>query len=120
MPEGFLAYFTNRYPRLLTYVHEFKVVKDTGLYRESMFTTYHYESLTLVRVTRWFISFFVLYDSADSTPWQDDGNDNSESRIRMMMMTGYERDGDGNGLKTIAVVDVYLTSIFFFISFSNY
>ena len=38
MPEGFLAYFADRYPRLLVYVHE--VVKDTGLHRESMFTTY--------------------------------------------------------------------------------
>ena len=38
MPEGFLAYFTDRYPRLLIYVHE--VVRDTSLYRESMFTTY--------------------------------------------------------------------------------
>jgi serine/threonine-protein kinase/endoribonuclease IRE1 len=39
MPEGFLEYFTSRYPRLLVYVHE--VVKDTGLYNEPIFTTYY-------------------------------------------------------------------------------
>jgi serine/threonine-protein kinase/endoribonuclease IRE1 len=39
MPEGFLEYFTSRYPRLLVYLHE--VVKETGLYRESIFTTYY-------------------------------------------------------------------------------
>ena len=38
MPQGFLKYFTSRYPRLLVYVHE--VVKETGLYSESMFSTY--------------------------------------------------------------------------------
>ena len=38
MPKGYLTYFTDRYPRLLVYVHE--VVKDTGLYREPMFMTY--------------------------------------------------------------------------------
>ena len=38
MPEGFLEYFTSRYPRLLVYVHE--VVKETGLHSESMFRTY--------------------------------------------------------------------------------
>ena len=38
MPEGFLEYFTSRYPRLLVYVHE--VVKETGLHSESMFKNY--------------------------------------------------------------------------------
>jgi len=38
MPEGFLGYFTRRYPRLFMHVHE--VVKDTGLHGESMFRTY--------------------------------------------------------------------------------
>ena len=38
MPEGFLGYFTRRYPRLFMHVHA--VVKDTGLHGESMFGTY--------------------------------------------------------------------------------
>ena len=38
MPDGFLEYFTSRYPRLLVYVHE--VVKETGLHSESMFKNY--------------------------------------------------------------------------------
>ncbi|KIM41614.1 hypothetical protein M413DRAFT_445589 [Hebeloma cylindrosporum] len=38
MPEGFLAYFTRRYPQLFLHVHA--VIKDTGLYTESMFRTY--------------------------------------------------------------------------------
>ncbi|KAF8802390.1 hypothetical protein BYT27DRAFT_6766807 [Phlegmacium glaucopus] len=38
MPEGFLGYFTRRYPKLFMHVHG--VVKDTGLHGESMFRTY--------------------------------------------------------------------------------
>ncbi|KAF8802393.1 kinase-like protein [Phlegmacium glaucopus] len=38
MPEGFLGYFTCRYPKLFMHVHG--VVKDTGLHDESMFRTY--------------------------------------------------------------------------------
>ena len=38
MPEGFLKYFTDRYPKLLVYLHG--VVKDTGLYLEPMFKAY--------------------------------------------------------------------------------
>ncbi|KAF9483305.1 hypothetical protein BDN70DRAFT_891865 [Pholiota conissans] len=38
MPEGFLAYFTRRYPLLFLHVH--RVVKDTGLHTESMFRAY--------------------------------------------------------------------------------
>ncbi|KAF8802399.1 kinase-like protein [Phlegmacium glaucopus] len=38
MPEGFLGYFTCRYPKLFMHVHG--VVKDTGLHCESMFRTY--------------------------------------------------------------------------------
>ncbi|KAF9559781.1 hypothetical protein CPC08DRAFT_637341 [Agrocybe pediades] len=38
MPEGFLGYFTRRYPQLFLHVHT--VIGDTGLYNESMFRTY--------------------------------------------------------------------------------
>ncbi|KAF8062248.1 other/IRE protein kinase [Lyophyllum atratum] len=38
MPEGFLSYFTRRYPRLFLHVHS--VVGTTGLRTESMFRTY--------------------------------------------------------------------------------
>ncbi|KAF8955069.1 ribonuclease 2-5A-domain-containing protein [Flammula alnicola] len=38
MPEGFLGYFTRRYPRLFLHVHG--VIRDTGLHSESMFRTY--------------------------------------------------------------------------------
>ncbi|GLB39832.1 putative protein with domain in protein kinases, N-glycanases and other nuclear proteins [Lyophyllum shimeji] len=38
MPEGFLAYFTRRFPRLFLHVHS--VVGNTGLRTESMFRTY--------------------------------------------------------------------------------
>ncbi|KAF8208276.1 hypothetical protein K438DRAFT_1574766 [Mycena galopus ATCC 62051] len=38
MPEGFLAYFTRRYPRLFLHVHS--VVGDTPLRSESMFRSY--------------------------------------------------------------------------------
>ncbi|KAF8166060.1 hypothetical protein BJ912DRAFT_889548 [Pholiota molesta] len=38
MPEGFLGYFTRRYPMLFLHVH--RVVRDTGLHTESMFRTY--------------------------------------------------------------------------------
>jgi serine/threonine-protein kinase/endoribonuclease IRE1 len=38
MPEGYLAYFTRRYPKLFLHVHG--VIKETGLQAESMFRTY--------------------------------------------------------------------------------
>ncbi|KAF9439804.1 ribonuclease L [Macrolepiota fuliginosa MF-IS2] len=38
MPEGFLAYFTRRFPKLFLHVH--RVVKETGLAGESMFRSY--------------------------------------------------------------------------------
>ncbi|KAJ7704317.1 hypothetical protein B0H17DRAFT_8100 [Mycena rosella] len=38
MPEGFLAYFTRRYPRLFLHVHA--VIGDTSLRTESMFRSY--------------------------------------------------------------------------------
>uniref|UniRef100_A0A8H7XUV1 non-specific serine/threonine protein kinase n=1 Tax=Psilocybe cubensis TaxID=181762 RepID=A0A8H7XUV1_PSICU len=38
MPEGFLGYFTRRYPQLFLHVHG--VIQDTGLHSESMFRTY--------------------------------------------------------------------------------
>ncbi|KIJ96871.1 hypothetical protein K443DRAFT_106542 [Laccaria amethystina LaAM-08-1] len=38
MPEGFLAYFTRRYPRLFLHVHA--VIKNTGLCSEPMFRAY--------------------------------------------------------------------------------
>ncbi|CAA7269916.1 unnamed protein product [Cyclocybe aegerita] len=38
MPEGYLGYFTRRYPRLFLHVHA--VVKNTGLHTESMFRSY--------------------------------------------------------------------------------
>ncbi|KAJ7638294.1 hypothetical protein FB45DRAFT_902455 [Roridomyces roridus] len=38
MPEGFLAYFTRRYPRLFLHVHG--VIGDTALRSESMFRSY--------------------------------------------------------------------------------
>ncbi|KAJ7135397.1 hypothetical protein C8R43DRAFT_1072529 [Mycena crocata] len=38
MPEGFLAYFTRRYPRLFLHVHS--VIGDTSLRTESMFRSY--------------------------------------------------------------------------------
>jgi len=38
MPEGFLAYFTKRFPRLFLHVHG--VVKETGLNKEAMFRAY--------------------------------------------------------------------------------
>ncbi|TFK31956.1 hypothetical protein BDQ12DRAFT_744289 [Crucibulum laeve] len=38
MPEGFLAYFTTKYPRLFLHVHG--VIGDTGLQYESMFRAY--------------------------------------------------------------------------------
>ncbi|KAF8153220.1 hypothetical protein B0H34DRAFT_800449 [Crassisporium funariophilum] len=38
MPEGFLGYFTRRYPHLFLHVHG--VIRETGLYSESMFRTY--------------------------------------------------------------------------------
>ncbi|KAJ7094035.1 hypothetical protein B0H15DRAFT_776404 [Mycena belliarum] len=39
MPEGFLAYFTRRYPRLFLHVHT--VIGDTSLRTESMFRSYY-------------------------------------------------------------------------------
>ena len=38
MPEGFLSYFTRRYPRLFLHVHS--VVANTGLCNEPMFRSY--------------------------------------------------------------------------------
>jgi serine/threonine-protein kinase/endoribonuclease IRE1 len=38
MPEGYLAYFTKRYPKLFLHVH--RVISDTGLRTESMFRSY--------------------------------------------------------------------------------
>ncbi|KAF8639142.1 hypothetical protein AX17_001632 [Amanita inopinata Kibby_2008] len=38
MPEGFLAYFTRRFPRLFLHVHA--VIRTTGLRSESMFRSY--------------------------------------------------------------------------------
>ncbi|KAH6910717.1 other/IRE protein kinase [Coprinopsis sp. MPI-PUGE-AT-0042] len=38
MPEGYLAYFTKRYPELFLHVH--RVISDTGLRTESMFRSY--------------------------------------------------------------------------------
>ncbi|KAF7366637.1 hypothetical protein MSAN_00921600 [Mycena sanguinolenta] len=38
MPEGFLAYFTRRFPRLFLHVHS--VIRDTSLRTESMFRSY--------------------------------------------------------------------------------
>ncbi|KAJ6588415.1 hypothetical protein B0H19DRAFT_922323 [Mycena capillaripes] len=38
MPEGFLAYFTRRYPRLFLHVHS--VIRETSLRSESMFRSY--------------------------------------------------------------------------------
>jgi serine/threonine-protein kinase/endoribonuclease IRE1 len=38
MPEGFLNYFTKRYPRLFMHVH--RVISDTHLHMESMFRAY--------------------------------------------------------------------------------
>jgi serine/threonine-protein kinase/endoribonuclease IRE1 len=38
MPEGYLAYFTKRYPNLFLHVH--RVVNETGLRTESMFKSY--------------------------------------------------------------------------------
>ena len=39
MPEGFLAYFTRRFPNLFLHVHE--VIGDSILRTESMFRTYY-------------------------------------------------------------------------------
>ncbi|KAF4608030.1 bifunctional endoribonuclease/protein kinase ire1 [Pleurotus pulmonarius] len=39
MPEGFLSYFTRRYPRLFLHVHS--VIGETGLNNESMFRSYY-------------------------------------------------------------------------------
>ncbi|KAG6380148.1 ribonuclease 2-5A-domain-containing protein [Boletus reticuloceps] len=38
MPEGFLSYFTKRFPRLFMHVHG--VISDTYLHTESMFRAY--------------------------------------------------------------------------------
>jgi len=38
MPDGYLAYFTRRFPNLFLHVHS--VVKETGLVEESMFRSY--------------------------------------------------------------------------------
>ena len=38
MPDGFLAYFTSRFPKLLMHMHE--VVKDTKLDDDSMLKVY--------------------------------------------------------------------------------
>jgi serine/threonine-protein kinase/endoribonuclease IRE1 len=38
MPDGFLAYFTRRFPRLFMHVHS--VISNTPLCHESMFRTY--------------------------------------------------------------------------------
>jgi len=38
LPEGFLGYFTRRYPQLFLHVHG--VIKETGLHSESMFRAY--------------------------------------------------------------------------------
>jgi len=38
MPDGFLAYFTRRYPRLVLHVHS--AVASTSLSQESMFQSY--------------------------------------------------------------------------------
>ena len=38
MPEGFLTYFTSRFPRLL--IHAYGVIRDTKFDRESTFQTY--------------------------------------------------------------------------------
>lgn len=38
MPEGFLGYFTKRFPRLFMHVHG--VISDTHLHTESMFRAY--------------------------------------------------------------------------------
>lgn len=38
MPDGFLAYFTKRFPRL--FLHVYGVVEDSMLRRESMFRSY--------------------------------------------------------------------------------
>jgi len=38
MPEGFLSYFTKRYPQLFLHVHT--TIKETGLHCEPMFRTY--------------------------------------------------------------------------------
>ena len=38
MPEGFLSYFTKRFPRLFMHVH--RVISDTHLHTESMFRAY--------------------------------------------------------------------------------
>ena len=39
MPDGFLAYFTRRFPKLFLHVHE--VIGDSVLRSESMFRTYY-------------------------------------------------------------------------------
>ena len=39
MPEGFLAYFTRRFPRLFLHVHG--VISNSTLHTESMFRTYY-------------------------------------------------------------------------------
>ena len=54
MPEGFLEYFTSRYPRLLVYVHE--VVKETGLHSESMFKNY----FELPESWSWLFTFYCF------------------------------------------------------------
>ncbi|TFK29552.1 hypothetical protein FA15DRAFT_664103 [Coprinopsis marcescibilis] len=38
LPEGYLGYFTKRYPRLFLHVH--RVIKETGLRTDSMFRSY--------------------------------------------------------------------------------
>lgn len=38
MPEGFLSYFTRRFPRLFLHVHS--VISESSLKSESMFRTY--------------------------------------------------------------------------------
>ena len=38
MPDGFLAYFTKRFPKLFLHVHT--VIEETDLYTESMFRSY--------------------------------------------------------------------------------
>ncbi len=39
MPEGFLAYFTRRFPNLFLHVH--RVISSSTLRTESMFRTYY-------------------------------------------------------------------------------
>jgi len=38
MPDGYLKYFTDRFPKLL--IHVYQVVMDTGLRDDTMFKTY--------------------------------------------------------------------------------